>query len=105
MRVTIIRETGTVNVDGKSHHDLDMSGLPSDFHALQWNNARGEIEFSVEECDHCGGRSKKPNAFISDLSPYQKYVDEWTAAEAAEAKAVAEAQAKAEAEKAANAAG
>lgn len=85
MRVTIIKDNGTVNVDGESY-PVDCSGLPPDFHALQWNGAHGEIEYRMVVCSHCNTRSKKPNLFINDMTPYLAYVDAWTISkEAAEA--------------------
>lgn len=79
MRVTIIKEDNAVYVDGVSQH-VDCSDLPADFHALQWDGASGELEHSVTSCPHCGVRSKKGNEAVSDIAPYQKYVDSWYAA-------------------------
>lgn len=108
MRVTIIKETNTVVIDGEVHH-VDCSSLPADFHALQWDGTHGEIEYCMTRCDHCGARSRKANEIISDASPYNAFVEAWKVAKAeaiaaAEA-AKAEAKAKAEAaEREANAA-
>jgi hypothetical protein len=96
MRVTIIKDDNAVNVDGE-RHTVDCSGLPADFHALQWDGTIGEIEYRMVACSHCGGRNKKPNALISDLAPYSVYVDGWHVAKAAAEKAYAEAKAEAEA--------
>lgn len=87
MRVTIVRDDNTVIVDGESH-TVACGNLPLDFHALQWDGARGEIEYNIVVCDHCHGRNKRPNEIITDLSPYKPYIDVWSAAkiEAAEAK-------------------
>lgn len=91
MRVTIIKDDSTVVVDGVPYV-VDCSDLPADLHALQWDGARGEIEYSVMLCEHCGTRSKKNNETISDAAPYQKYLDAWYAAKVeAEAKAAAQA--------------
>jgi transcription elongation factor Elf1 len=76
MRVTIIKEDNTVLVDGE-RHTVDCSDLPADFHALQWSGFAGEVEYSATRCDHCGVRSKKGNVLITDVSPYQSYVDAW----------------------------
>lgn len=76
MRVTIVKEDNAVIVDG-DRRTVDCSSLPADFHALQWDTPFGEVEYAAVRCDHCGHRSKKPNERISDLSPYQKYVDAW----------------------------
>ncbi len=99
MRVTIIKDNGTVTVDGESY-PVDCSGLPADFHALQWDGASGEIEYRTVVCSHCGTRSKKPNLFINDMTPYLPYVDAWTVAKetarVAHEKAIADAKEAAE---------
>lgn len=102
MRVTIVSDDNAVIVNGE-RHTVDCSSLPADFHALQWNETKGEIEYRLVQCDHCGARSKKGNEFITDLSPYMKFVDAWQAALAAHEAQVAAALAahEAEAEKAA----
>lgn len=83
MIVTIVRDDNVVIVDREAH-TVDCSSLPADFHALQWDGQRGEIEYRALRCEHCGVRSKKGNEIISDLSQYQLYVDAWHAAKAAE---------------------
>lgn len=90
MRVTIIKDGNRVSVDGEPYA-VDCSGLPADFHALQWDGSRGEVEYRLTVCDHCNARSKKPNEFITDLAPYQTYVDAWHAAKGVEQKAKADA--------------
>jgi len=82
MRVTIIKDDNRVIVDGESHA-VDCSDLPADFHALQWVETHGEVEYGTVRCDHCGARSKKPNMPIIDSTPYHKYVDAWRVAKAA----------------------
>jgi hypothetical protein len=84
MIVTIIKDDNAVIIDGV-HHKVDCSALSADFHALQWDGTTGEIEYRTVRCDHCGVRSKKSNQAISDLAPYQKYVDAWHVAETAAA--------------------
>jgi hypothetical protein len=95
MRVTVVKDDNTVIVDGE-RHTVDCSSLPSDFHALQWDGDRGEVEHVATQCEHCGVRSKKGNELISDLSPYQSYIDAWHVVNA-EAKAAAEAERQADA--------
>lgn len=93
MRVTIIRDDNTVIVDGE-RQTVDCSSLPADVHALQWDGARGEIEYAMVICTHCSGRSKKPNEIIFDMSPYQQLLHDWHAVKAkAEAAKEAEAEA------------
>lgn len=89
MRLTIIRETNTVAVDGVPF-EVDCSALPADVHAVQWDGANGEVEYSVTRCDHCGARTKKGNEFIKDVTPYQSLVNAWNVAKAAADKAAAE---------------
>lgn len=76
MRVVIVKDDDKVVVDGVARK-VDCSALPADFHALQWDGAKGEVEHRVTRCDHCGARSKKGNDLITDLSQYQRYVDAW----------------------------
>ncbi|MEL7086862.1 MAG: hypothetical protein AAGL98_00220 [Planctomycetota bacterium] len=98
MRVTIIKDDNAVNIDGTRRY-VDCSSLPADFHALQWNDAAGEIEYARMTCAHCGGHSKKANELITDLAPYQPYVDAWKAEDVrvrAEEAAAAEAARKAQ---------
>jgi hypothetical protein len=80
MIVTIIKDDNAVIIDGV-RHKVDCDDLPADFHALQWDGTAGEIEYCAIRCDHCGARSKKSNQMISDLAPYEKYIDVWRAAE------------------------
>lgn len=86
MRVTILKDDNKVMVDGEGH-TVDCSDLPANFHALQWTDNHGEIEYGMVRCEHCGGRSKKPNETIAGIGIYQVYVDRWH-----EAKAAAEAE-------------
>ena len=106
MRMTIIKDDSNVTIDGEGYR-VDCSTLPATFHALQWYGDRGEVEYKMTRCDHCGARSRKGNDLITDLSPYMPYVEAWRAAKAAyDAETVRlalEAQTKAEAK--ANAAG
>lgn len=89
MQVSIVKADNQVTVDGESR-TVDCSTLPANFHALQWYGLAGDVEYAMMVCEHCGTRSKKPNATITDLTPYQPYVDAWAAAKAkAEAEAAA----------------
>lgn len=108
MRLTIIRETNTVQIDSEAYN-VDCSSLPADVHAVHWSSngisQGGEVEYSVTRCEHCGARSKKGNELISDVAAYQSLMDAWkvakTTADAEKAKAATEAAEK----MAANAAG
>ena len=86
MRVSIIKEDGTVVKDGVAYTDLDLSALPNDFHALQWDTSSGDLE--TKDVNNIPS-----NTAISDLSPYQFCVDAWQAAYDAEQAAIAAAAA------------
>jgi hypothetical protein len=58
MKLTIIKDDGAVYKDGLSYSNLSLPTLPSDVHALQWNNDKGHIEF-VDNI--------KPNEEITEL--------------------------------------
>lgn len=72
--LSIIKEDNHVYIDGQMM-TVDCSSLPDDFHALQWDNEKGEGW--VEPVGHNG-----PNQKVTDLSPYQKFIDGWLAEEA-----------------------
>ena len=88
MRVTIVPSDGTVVVDGVGF-TVKCDDLPVNVHAIQWDGVRGQIEYGVQRCEHCGGRSKAPNEEFTDFAPYQKYVDAWGIAKAAADQAAA----------------
>ena len=48
MKLTIIREDGAVYQDGIARSNLNLSFVPSNVHALQWNNDKGWIEYSED---------------------------------------------------------
>jgi hypothetical protein len=83
MRLTIIKSDNLVLVE-EQPNVIDCSDLPEEFHALQWYGAWGEVEFETDfnPVDENGnptnaGPFKKPNERITDLAPYQKYIDAW----------------------------
>jgi hypothetical protein len=45
MKLTIIRDMGLVCVDGRGHAELDLSSVPAEVHAVQWDGTSGEIEY------------------------------------------------------------
>ena len=63
MKLTIIREDGAVYQDGISHSGLDLSFIPSNVHALQWNTDNGWIEY----CEDVNGN--KPSNDKIDILP------------------------------------
>ena len=82
MRVSIIKEDGTVIKDGVAYTDLDLSALPNDFHALQWDTSSGDLETK-------DANNIPSNTSISDFSPYQFCVDAWQFAYDADQAAIA----------------
>jgi hypothetical protein len=62
MKLTIIPEDKTVYVDNFAIHNIDLSFVPSNVHALQWKNDLGWIEF-VENDDF----TKPQNEIINEL--------------------------------------
>lgn len=45
MQLTIIKDMGLVQVDGKGYDELDMTGIPDNVHAVQWYGSHGDIEY------------------------------------------------------------
>tara|TARA_Y100000310_G_scaffold175285_1_gene175337 strand:+ start:522 stop:815 length:294 start_codon:yes stop_codon:yes gene_type:complete len=43
--ITVIKKDTTIYIDGDVIGDCDMSGLPDDLHALQWNGTNGHVEW------------------------------------------------------------
>ena len=43
---TVIKVDTAIYKDGTSVEGCDMTGLPEDFHALQWNGSTGHVEYS-----------------------------------------------------------
>lgn len=75
MRVTIIADDSAVYVGGIAR-PVDLTDLSSAIHAIQWYDTIGEIEFRY---DFASG-SQAQNVRFTDFSPYQVFVDRWTAA-------------------------
>lgn len=68
MRVTIIPDDKTVYVDGEAR-EVAMTGIDPRVHAVQWYGDVGEVEL----------KAPRENVGITDLSPYQVFIDRWTA--------------------------
>jgi len=73
MKVSIVKSDGLVVKDGLGIDGLSLSGIADDIWAVQWDSStsKGTVEktdLSVTE--------------ITDFSPYQSALDEFTAAEA-----------------------
>lgn len=85
MKLTVIRDDGAVYKDNISYHHLDMSGVPTNVHALQWKETSGWIEF-VESQDG----TKPLNMMITELPQWAlDLLPMWDAANAAAEAAVA----------------
>jgi len=102
MKITIIREDGAVYKDGTSYSDLDLTVIPSDVHAVQFNTVsnKGWIEFAEDDSGN-----KQPNEVITSLPLWASAsLTKWDEAKAAEdliieqARLAAEAAAQAELE-------
>jgi hypothetical protein len=89
MKLTIIKNDGAVYKDNVSYADLSLPTVPSDVHALQWNNDKGHIEF----IDNI-----KTNETITDLPSWANdALTAWQTAYEAEQAEIARLQTEAEA--------
>lgn len=74
MRATIVVDDNIVLVDGKPQ-TVDCTPLVAEGkHAVQWYDSFGEVEFRSDENPEA---TRKPNEKITDISPYQSYIDAW----------------------------
>lgn len=73
MRKFTVACDGNVYVDGEGH-TVDVSELPSFFHALQWDEKMGlgHVEYKEDE----QGR-RMPNHVIHDVSGYLYLLERW----------------------------
>ena len=69
MDVTIIKDDNMLGVDGL-FVNVDLTGLPSNFHALQWNGTVGDVEWNDGTL----------NTVINSIDEYQAYIDLYTSA-------------------------
>lgn len=91
MRVTIIKDDNAVSIDGV-RYSVDCSTLPRDFHVLQWDGSRGEIEFvSHMYANDPTTWHKKPNQMLTDIASYQRFLEAWQHAKAEDDKVKSEA--------------
>ena len=91
MRLTIVRDDNVVIVDGVAM-TIDCSAVAdvetpgAQVHAVQWNGARGEIEFTRDP--HAGNTAPvTPNRVIGNIDQFSPVIAAWT-----NAKAVADAR-------------
>jgi hypothetical protein len=74
MKLTIISVDGAIYKDGVSYAGLDLSIVPADVHALQWDGTAGWVEFT----------SPIPNEEITALPTWAvTAITKWGEAEAA----------------------
>lgn len=73
MRLTIIRDDNMVIVDGRAL-SVDLSGLPGNLHAVQWDGKAGHVEYN----------DGTPNEKLDAIMAWQSVVDAWEAARQAE---------------------
>jgi hypothetical protein len=78
MKLTIVPSDGFISIDGRGFSHLDMSSVPENIHAVQWDGAAGWIEYSITE-----DGAKPANTPINSITDFQAVVDLWTAAAAA----------------------
>ena len=91
MKLTIIKDDGAVYKDNKSYSNLSLPTIPSDVHALQWNNDIGHIEFI---------NNVKANEAVTELPSWANdALNAWQQAYEAEQAEIARLQAEAEAKK------
>ena len=82
MKLTIIRSDGAVYKDGVSYSDLDLSAVPANVHALQFNDASntGWIEFTQDDFGN-----KEANQMITSLPAWATTaMTKWNEAKAAQ---------------------
>lgn len=69
MRLTIIPSDRSIGIDGKFLLNIqqDLSWIPQNIHAVQWNQTRGEVEFN----------DGSPNQKIEDLGIYSQAIEDY----------------------------
>jgi hypothetical protein len=76
MKLTIIPSDKAVYIDGYSFSNLNLTDIPEDIHALQWNENAGEIEF-VQNANNI----KPANEIITSLPVWaKKAIEVWNEA-------------------------
>lgn len=91
MKLTIIKNDGAVYKDNLSYSNLSLPTIPSDVHALQWNESTGHIEFV---------NNVKVNEAITELPSWANdALTAWQTAYEAEQAEIARLQAEAEAKR------
>jgi hypothetical protein len=89
MKLSIIKNDRAVYKDSVSYSNLSLTTIPSDVHALQWNDSVGHIEFV---------NNVKANETITELPSWANdALTAWQTAYEAEQAEIARLQAQAEA--------
>jgi hypothetical protein len=65
--MSVLKGDGQVCVDGLCFNDLDLSFCPEGFHALQWYDNHGEVEYVTAI----------PNTEIKELGIYEQAYNVW----------------------------
>jgi hypothetical protein len=71
MQMTIIRDDGVVGVNG-IFRLVDLSTLPKDIRAMQWNGASGHVEYTDS--------TRVANTPLTTIADFQPFIDRWIAA-------------------------
>lgn len=90
MKLTVIRADGAVYKDGISYSNLDLSSVPNNVHALQFNDTvnAGWIEFVQDDFGN-----KAANEMITSLPAWANTaITKWNEAKAEEEAAILAAQ-------------
>jgi predicted dinucleotide-utilizing enzyme len=66
MKLTIIPEDAAVYIDGVCVSGIDISFVPNNIHAIQWDGNFGEIEYKTEN------KIKPNNLEITEILPYMQ---------------------------------
>lgn len=69
MRLTVVPIDGVVCKDGECLHDIDLSWVSEEVHAVQWYEDHGHVELKTPD----------PNIDITELGIYQQASDLWDA--------------------------
>lgn len=73
MKISIVNADSLVGIDGV-FRSVDLTEIDETIHAVQFDTAlsKGRIWFKAE--------TDKGQADVTDIAPYQVYIDRWTAA-------------------------
>lgn len=72
MRVTIIPSDTWVSIDGVGYTGVDVSSVPADIHAVQFNNGTGWIEYIP-----LANGTQPANTPLDSVAQFQAVLDSW----------------------------